>query len=156
MKTRKFWIIILSIIIVANIAFIWWNSIKSRSESQLLSLGVLQLIRPLLDAIFSPENVTDHLVRKLAHFAEFGALGTELLLLTILLRKVKLQPVLNCLFAGLVVAVVDETIQIFSARGSQVGDIWIDFSGVVAGVLVALLIYAIVASIRKAEYGGAN
>jgi len=156
MKTRKTWIIILLIIIVANIAFIWWNSIKSKSESQLLSLGVLQLIRPLLDAIFSPENVTDHLVRKLAHFSEFGALGTELLLLTILLRKVKLQSILNCLFAGLVVAVMDETIQIFSARGSQVADIWIDFSGVVAGVLITLLIYAIVASIRNAKYGGAN
>lgn len=151
MKTRKIWVIILSLVIVANIAFIWWNSLKSKSESQLLSLGVLRLIRPLLDAIFSPENVTDHLVRKLAHFAEFGALGTELLLLTVLLHKVKLQSVLNCLFAGLVVAVVDETIQIFSARGSQVADIWIDFSGVVAGGLIALLIYAIVASIRNAK-----
>jgi len=151
MKTHKTWIIILSIIIAANIAFIWGNSLKSRGESQMLSLGVLQLIRPLLNAIFSPENVTDHLVRKLAHFTEFGALGAEFVLMTILLRKVKLQSILNCLFAGLVVAVIDETIQIFSARGSQVADVWIDFSGVVAGVLFALLIYAIVARIRKAK-----
>ena len=151
MKARKTWIVIISIIIVANIAFIWGNSLKSRGESQMLSLGVLQLIRPLLDAIFSPENVTDHLVRKLAHFTEFGALGSEFALVTILLRKVKLQSIMNCLFAGLAVAVIDETIQIFSTRGSLVADVWIDFSGVVAGVMIALLINAIVAKIRKVK-----
>ena len=151
MKSRKVWTIILAVIIAANIAFIWWNSSKSRSQSQLLSLGLLNLIRPLLDAIFSPENVTDHLVRKLAHFVEFGALGAELVLLIVLLRKVTLQSVLNCLFAGLTVAVVDETIQIFSARGSQVSDVLLDFSGVVAGVAFVLLVYAIVARIRKRE-----
>ncbi|MDD4311559.1 MAG: VanZ family protein [Eubacteriales bacterium] len=156
MKTRKTWITILSILIVANIVFIWGNSLKSRSESQMLSLGVLQFIRPLLSAIFSPENVTDHLVRKLAHFTEFGALGAEFVLLTILLQKVKLQSVLNCLFAGLVVAVTDETIQIFSSRGSQVADIWIDFSGVVAGVLVILLIFAIVKSAKRSKESSAH
>jgi VanZ family protein len=92
MKKQKTWIVIISIIIVANIVFIWGNSLKSRSESQLLSLGVLQFIRPFLDAIFSPENVTDHLVRKLAHFTEFGALGVEFVLLTILLKKVRRSP----------------------------------------------------------------
>ena len=151
MKTRKTWIAIISILIVANIIFIWGNSLKSRSESQMLSLGVLQFIRPLLGAIFSPENVTDHLVRKLAHFAEFGALGAELVLLTILLQKVKVQSILNCLLAGLVVALTDETIQLFSARGSQVADVWIDFSGVLTGVLVLLLIYMIVKFVKQSK-----
>ena len=152
MKKRKTWIVILSIIIVANIVFIWGNSLKSRSESQVLTLGVLRLIRPLLDAIFSPENVTDHLVRKLAHFAEFGALGAEFVLLTILLKKVKLQSILNCLFVGLLVALTDETIQLFSARGSQVSDVWLDFSGVVTGALIIWLVYAVTMRFRKAKY----
>ena len=151
MKKQKTWIVIVSIIIVANIAFIWGNSFKSRSESQLLSLGVLQWIRPFLNMIFSSENVTDHLVRKLAHFTEFGALGAEFVLLTILLKKVKLQSILNCLFAGLVVALTDETIQLFSARGSLVADVWLDFSGVVTGALILLLIYAILLRVRKTK-----
>ncbi|MEA4914525.1 MAG: VanZ family protein [Christensenella sp.] len=151
MKTRKTWIVIISIIIAANIAFIWGNSLKSRSESQLLSLGVLQFIRPFLDAIFSPENVTDHLVRKMAHFTEFGALGVEFVLLTILLKKVKLQSILNCLFAGLVVALTDETTQLFSARGSQVADVWLDFSGVVTGALIVWLIYALVKAAKRGK-----
>ena len=155
MKTRKPWIMIVSLIIVATIVFIWGNSLKSRSESQLLSLGVLQAIRPLLDAIFSPENVTDHLVRKIAHFTEFGALGAEFVLLTILLRKLKWQSVLNCLFAGLVVAVTDETIQIFSSRGSQVIDVVLDFSGVATGVLLLLLLYQIIKAICRVKHNGA-
>lgn len=152
MKTRKTWIVIVSVIIAATIVFIWGNSLKSRSESQGLSLGVLELLRPLLSVIFSPENVTDHLVRKIAHFTEFGALGAELVLLTILLRKLKWQSVVNCLFAGLVVALTDETIQLFSLRGSQVADVDLDFSGVVAGVLVMLLLYQIVKAIRRAKH----
>ncbi len=154
MKTRKTWIVIVIVIIVATIVFIWGNSLKSRSESQGLSLGVLQLLRPLLNAIFSPGNVTDHLVRKMAHFAEFGALGAEFVLLTILLRKLKWQSILNCLFAGLLVALTDETIQLFSSRGSQVVDVDLDFSGVVTGVLLMLLIYQIVKAIRRAKHKG--
>ena len=156
MKKQKTWIVIISIIIVANIVFIWGNSLKSRSESQLLSLGVLQFIRPFLDAIFSPENVTDHLVRKLAHFTEFGALGVEFVLLTILLKKVRLQSILNCLFAGLIVALTDETIQLFSARGSQVSDVWLDFSGVVTGVMIVWLVFALVNATKKSSQGSAR
>ena len=152
MRTRKTWIVIISVIIAATIVFIWGNSLKSRSESQGLSLGVLKLLRPMLDAIFSPENVTDHLVRKLAHFTEFGALGAELVLLTILLRRLKWQSIVNCLFAGLVVALTDETIQLFSARGSQVADVDLDFSGVVAGVLLTLLLYQMIKWIRRAKH----
>ena len=152
MRTRKTWIVIISVIIAATIVFIWGNSLKSRSESQGFSLGVLKLLRPMLDAIFSPENVTDHLVRKLAHFTEFGALGAELVLLTILLRRLKWQSIVNCLFAGLVVALTDETIQLFSARGSQVADVDLDFSGVVAGVLLTLLLYQMIKWIRRAKH----
>lgn len=148
-RTRKICVVITCLLIAVTLGFIWGNSLKSRSESMMLSLGVLRLIRPLLDAVFSPENVTDHLVRKLAHFAEFGMLGAELVLLTSLLRKLRAQTVLNCLLAGLSAAVIDETIQIFSARGSQAIDVLLDFGGVVTGVFIMLLICRIVSARRK-------
>ena len=149
-KSRKAWIIIIILLIAATLGFIWGNSLKIKIESQQLSLRVLQLIRPLLDAIFSPENVTDHLVRKLAHFTEFGMLGAELILLTFLLQKLRLRTVLECLFMGLSAAVIDETIQIFSARGSQVVDVLLDFGGVITGAAVTLLIISIISRCRKA------
>lgn len=150
-KSRKAWIIIIILLIAATLGFIWGNSLKIKIESQQLSFRVLQLIRPLLDAIFSPENVTDHLVRKLAHFTEFGMLGAELILLTFLLQKLRLRTVLECLFMGLSAAVIDETIQIFSARGSQVVDVLLDFGGVITGAAVTLLIISIISRCRKAE-----
>jgi VanZ family protein len=148
-KSRKGWIVVACLLIAVTLGFIWENSIKSRSESQLLSLSVLQWIRPFLGAIFSPENVTDHLLRKLAHFAEFGLLGAELIWLTHLLRKLRLQTVLICLFAGLSAAAMDETIQIFSARGSQAIDVLLDFGGVIMGTSVTLLVIAIITKTRK-------
>ena len=149
MKTRRIWIVVLTALIVATICFIWGNSLKSRSESQLLSLGVLRWIRPLLGAILSPENVTDHLIRKLAHFTEFCALGAEMTLLAALLHKRSVQSALNCLFAGLVVAELDETIQIYSARGSQVSDVLLDFGGVAAGVIGVIFVLAIITKMQK-------
>jgi VanZ family protein len=86
---------------------------------------------------------------QLAHFVEFGALGCELALLAVLRKRVRLQSVVNCLFAGLAVAVIDETIQIFSDRGSQVSDVWLDFSGAVTGIVFVLLIHLLVLAIRR-------
>ena len=148
-RSRTVWIVLVCLLIAVTLGFIWGNSVKNRSASQLLSLGVLQWIRPLLGMIFSPENVTDHLVRKLAHFTEFGLLGAELIMLTYLLRKLRVRSVLNCLFAGLSAAVIDETVQIFSARGSQAIDVLLDFGGVVAGAAVALLIGWIFSANRR-------
>ena len=150
-RSRTVWIVLVCLLIAVTLGFIWGNSVKSRSESQLLSLGVLQWIRPLLGMIFSPENVTDHLVRKLAHFTEFGLLGAELIMLTYLLRKLRVCNVLNCLFAGLSAAVIDETVQIFSARGSQAIDVLLDFGGVIAGAGFAFLIGRIFSANRRED-----
>lgn len=149
MKKGRTSIIILTILIMATIAFIWGNSLQSIPESQERSLGVMDKITPVLQVIVGKGNVTDHLVRKLAHFIEFGALGCELALLAVLRKRVHLQPVVNCLFIGLAVAVIDETIQIFSNRGSQVSDVLLDFSGAVAGTIFALLIRWLVLAIRR-------
>lgn len=116
----------------------------------------MDTITPILEVFVGKGNVTDHLVRKLAHFVEFGALGCELALLTVLRKRVRLQPVINCLFIGLAVAVIDETIQIISNRGSQVSDVLLDFSdvlldfsGAVTGIVFVLLIRWLVVAIRR-------
>lgn len=88
-------------------------------------------------------KVTDQLVRKLAHFAEFGLLGCELAALLVVRDRVGSQDIANCLFAGLSAALIDETIQLFTNRGSQVQDVWLDFAGVCSGIGLALVILAI-------------
>ena len=39
-----------------------------------------------------------------------------------------------CGLLGLFAAFLDETLQLFSGRGSMVADVWLDFAGVVCGV----------------------
>lgn len=70
--------------------------------------------------------LTEHLLRKLAHFAEFAILG-------VFLGKSLRGPVTRMLLVGLLCALCDETIQLFVVgRSSQVSDVWVDFSGILA------------------------
>ncbi|MEA4888168.1 MAG: VanZ family protein [Clostridiaceae bacterium] len=148
-KANQMLIVLIFILLLTTIAFIWSNSLQSIPESQERSLGVMDKITSVLEVFVGKGNVTDHLVRKLAHFTEFSALGCELALLAVLRKSVRLQPFINCLFIGLAVAVIDETIQIFSNRGSQVSDVLLDFSGSVTGIVFVLLIRWLVLAIRR-------
>lgn len=130
-------------LILAALAFIWLNSLDSIPESAAKSAFVLKIITPFLERIVGSGNVTDHLVRKLAHFIEFGVLGVLLAAYAAARKELRLQAVINCMSFSLAVAVVDESIQLFSGRGSRVQDILIDFSGAVLGIALVLLIRGI-------------
>lgn len=91
MKKRRILTAMLIVLIIATTLFIWCNSLQY--------------------------NVTDNLVQKLAHFVEYSALGCELALLLVLLKRRRWQSVVNCAFAAMVVALTDETIQIFVIAG---------------------------------------
>ena len=141
--------IVLIAITLATIVFIWSNSLQSVPESQAKSLGVRAQIKPCLGVFVGQGNVTDNLVRKLAHFVEYSALGCELALLLALLKRRRWQSVVNCAFAVLTVALTDETIQIFTGRGSQVQDVWLDFVGSCTGILLVLLIRLLITVTRR-------
>ena len=127
--------LLLTLLLIATVCFIWSNSMVSREGSASLS----RRITAWLNGIGIP--VTHYFVRKAAHFCEFGLLGCELMLLLGLGSGVRLQSLSNAAFAALLTAVTDETIQIFSDRGSQVQDVVLDFSGALTGILfVSLLI----------------
>ena len=149
MNRKKAIQILLAVLLLATVAFIWSNSLPSILESKATSLEIVEVVKPVLEPIVGPGNVTDRLVRKLAHFVEFGVLGCELMLLVIVRKRRGLQPIVNCLFAGLLVAVIDETIQIFSGRGSQVQDIWLDFASAVTGIIFVLLLHWVIAMFRN-------
>jgi len=134
---------VLVILILATLAFIWGNSLQSIPVSSAKSEKVLKAVAPALEVFVGKGNATDHLVRKIAHFIEYAALGIELALLMTTRKRVGLQGVSNCLFAGLSTAVIDESLQLISNRGSQVIDVLLDFSGVLLGVAIILVIYAL-------------
>ena len=130
--------LLLRLALIATLCFIWSNSMVGKEGSASLS----RTVTAWLNGIGIP--VTEHFVRKAAHFCEFGLLGCELMLLFWLRSGVHFQNLCNAAFAALLSAVTDETIQIFSGRGSQVQDVVLDFSGALTGILLVSLIISLI------------
>ena len=126
--------LLLRLMLIATLCFIWSNSLVGKEGSASLS----RTVTAWLNGIGIP--VTEHFVRKSAHFCEFGLLGCELMLLFWLRSGVRFQNLCNAAFAALLSAVTDETIQSFSGRGSQVLGVVLDFSGALTGILLVSLL----------------
>lgn len=153
--TKHLNLIIICILISANLCFIWGNSLLDKTESGQVSSEVTEIVRPIFEPIFGNELFSGSLIRKLAHFVEFGILGGLLsLLMNILdskygIRRKSMLPYL--ILFGLVAAMIDETIQIFTERGSQVSDVWLDFAGVLSGFLLIHFMYCFMQKIHRAK-----
>ena len=132
---RKYRLCLFAILSILILCFIFGNSMQSGEESNAVSGGVSSWLKPILDPF---DRMTDeyfhYLVRKLAHFTEFAALGFCLTGVACNLKKSThwMMPALWALCA----AVTDETIQRFTGRTCALKDVFIDFSGAIAGVLV--------------------
>lgn len=127
------------IIYAVYILLIFRNSMDPADISSEKSGAVLLILNKLL---FGGKAVlTEHIVRKLAHFAEYTVAG----IFGMLFFRNLGFPVLS-LFSGLLVALTDETIQLFvPGRSGQVTDVWLDFSGILAGSVMFLILSAVAA-----------
>lgn len=135
---------------VGCLAFIWLHSFMDGEISATESGGLLNLVKAIFDFLPLTEDLTEHILRKLAHFTEFACLGFLLGADTLIFAKDGCKKMYLPAFGGLLAAQIDETIQLFvPGRSSQVKDVWIDFSGVVCGVIVIFVIYAVMRKIRK-------
>ena len=140
MQTEKTspWIIafrvIFTVALCACIAFIFRNSLESGAISSARSQAVTQVVNEVLGKVgLGP--MSEHIIRKLAHFLEFALEGFRHFV-----RHMSWP-----LLGGLTTALMDETIQLrIPNRSSSVVDVWIDMTGVVAGLLAALVILLIV------------
>ena len=142
-------IIITSILIVLNLIFIWGNSCMSQESSSQSSSGVYETIKPVLDATLGDGVVTHSVFRKTAHFIEFCCLGILVPLLFVLIYGIKVKNLIAIFFAGLLVAVIDESLQIISNRGSDVADVLLDYCGYIFGVGILFLIVFIYKKVFK-------
>ena len=139
----KWGIIILIVLLLGVTCFIWGMSLPSIPESRAESSKVIEFLKPLLEPIVGEGNVTEKIVRKTAHFIEFFAFGTIVTAFAAMLKRIRLLHVVLCHFVSMAVAVIDETIQHYTGRGSQITDVWLDFFGAAAGIAVVLVVYFI-------------
>ena len=145
---------ILTILLLAMLAFIWGNSLLSREASAALSDGLMQRMNAVAEALGLGEGFftymydqdgdgvaepTSHIVRKLAHVTEFAVFAA---LLWLRLESRDPRRALTALLLSAGVGAADETLQIFSHRGSAVSDVLIDALGAAVGISLALLLSA--------------
>ena len=126
------------ILILVYLCFIYGNSLTPAAISSKESGYFLAKIQDFLaGAGMDAWWLTEHLVRKAAHFTEYAGLGFLLAMNT----GAGIAPVF-CLLKGNVTAVlfmpfVDETIQLFvEGRSGQISDVWLDMAGIYMGIMI--------------------
>ena len=136
-KKRK---ILCLVLIGANLAFIWGNSLLTGADSGDLSGGIMAWINSILGLGEAGAETLHLLIRKGAHFTEFACLG---LLLTWHFGMADVKGAASGaypLLGSILAACTDETIQIFvDGRGSSLTDVWIDTFGALTGIMLLLL-----------------
>ena len=151
MKRRKTQIkTILVVLLALLLAFIWLHSMMPAEDSAEESQRVWQFLTPFLELLVGEGNVTDHLVRKLAHFCEYGALGILAGALLLVKKESGIFRWSYALLCALAVAVIDESIQLLAdGRGAQVQDVLLDTAGSLTGLLAVWLIAVLVRWLRR-------
>ena len=135
-------------LILLTLCFIWGNSLLPGDISGRLSDWVREMLAFLLPGEIPGITSGGGLLRKIAHFTEFAALGAALCWRFGMLEKRKIM----ALAYGIPAACVDETIQLFVPdRGPAIRDVVIDTCGVVAGMVILLLIHKITTTTKSKE-----
>ena len=129
---------------IAWTAVIWGHSLMSGPTSSAESSLVVNLARPLFEAVGVRDvDLMGLVVRKLAHFSEYAVLGLLTGLLRARLRRTQ-APAAALVAATawpILAPVVDESIQRFvPGRSGQPTDVLIDLSGALLGTVVAALL----------------
>ena len=136
--------VIFTFALIACIAFIFRNSLETGAQSSMRSQELMALLNELLGKVHLGP-LSEHTIRKLAHFAEFTMEGFLLMLCLRVYTSHFVRHMSWPLLGGMTTALTDETIQWFIPnRTSAVTDVWIDMAGVVCGLFVALIILLIV------------
>lgn len=135
-------------LLVLLLAFIWGNSLMSAEVSRAFSDLVGWILRMISQAEITGITIGGSgILRKIAHFTEFAALGMCLCWLLGMLQK---HPAFALLW-GALAACVDETIQCFAPdRGPSLWDVGLDSCGVAAGIIFLLAGHALC----KKYFGG--
>lgn len=144
-KKDKLKAIILIILTLCVVAFIFMHSLTPATLSAEESGAVTDWLSKLL-----PFQLTDHIVRKLAHFTEYSVLGFVTSFTVYSFFKKPTGGIFIKLFFTIFTAVIDETIQLnISGRSGQVTDVLLDFSGSVTGIIISTLLISIYLLYKK-------
>ncbi len=137
-------------------AFIWHNSMEPANVSGSKSLYITDVINSILAPVHI--QLTDHIVRKAAHFAEYAISGALMFgimtnLLALLRSNSIKKPIRKSdgivILIGFMIAFVDEVIQRFTpGRSCQLSDMMLDTAGFACGYLFFLAVFSAITALR--------
>lgn len=132
-----------ALVTILYICFIYKNSLTPAVISSTQSGAVLRMLHSFLGSLgLDSAWLTEHMVRKAAHFSEYSLLG---LMLWNCLKHYKLPKQIWILlhgWLGTVIPLVDETLQLFTeGRSGQVDDVWLDICGICFGTLCMMVLW---------------
>ena len=131
------WRVVCLVALAGTIGFIFCHSAQPASISGAQSRDVLEVVNHMLQAYGLP-GVSEYAVRKMAHFAEFTALGWWLVLCAraFFLHHGQIWPWLWA--AGTLCAALDESLQlVVPGRAARISDVFLDACGVGCGLALA-------------------
>lgn len=148
MKIKSYHIYLFITILIT--LFIFSNSAQTADSSSVHSGRLLTFLCWLFKAE-APEQIglSQHIIRKLAHMAEFAAQGFFFSLFFLRRNKRLSEFFINVLFFGLLSACTDEAIQMFfDGRSGEIRDVFIDFSGTFLGLFASVITFNISKKIK--------
>lgn len=153
-KASKRFTVIIFVLTALMMVFAWVHSCFPASLSARESAGFMTLIYNFFRMFGADVMMTQHIIRKLAHFSEFTAIGGLLLSCAYCFdRERPFRFTVPVLFTGVMTALVDETIQLFvEGRAGMIADVWIDFGGVVFGSSLMLAFYTLLWRRRRKKF----
>ena len=143
------------VVILVYICFIYGNSLTPATISSQESGFLLDKFRGVMISLgWEHLWLTEHIIRKTAHFAEYAVLGGLTARAYGLYGRHRIcnRDALMLIF---MVPFVDETIQIFVAgRSGQISDVWLDMSGAAVGMAIAAGVMCCLRKKRTVRQGG--
>ena len=158
MKSRfhKVFRITLIVLIICTLSFTFTQSALSKEASTAVSEAVKDAIDIFLPSDTDAGDFVQENVRELAHFIEFAALGLLVsLYVALYFPKMgmtlfeKRYSIAASYVAAPIVALIDETIQIFSHRAPDILDVWLDTAGYTSFATLCYLGFFVCASVKR-------
>jgi len=121
----------------------------SYGASEVIASAVKKLMAFIGDDNYTVSTI-DIIIRKLAHFIEYLMLAVLLSIGFSNIMRNKWLSLLLSGFIGFTVSLLDEGfIQAASNRNSSIFDVFIDLSGIVTGMIVLTLFFALTVRLKK-------
>ena len=148
--------IALIVCIICTLSFTFYQSVLTQEASAEQS----EAVGGFLGEIFPPDTQTGEFVqenvREIAHFTEFFFLGLFLSLYVVIFLpsvgaavRARVRYMIYSLIICPIVPLIDETIQIFSGRGPEIADVWLDIFGYLTSTLSIYLSYLLIGIISR-------